>query len=53
MLRERFSEHRGYVNTKNLSKKTCAHFNEKAHSVSDMEITIIDKLGCASVKLLV
>ena len=44
MLRERFSEHRGYVNTKNLSKTTGAHFNEKGHSISDMEITVIEKL---------
>ena len=44
MLKERFSEHRGYVNTKNLSKTTGAHFNEKGHSISDMEITIIEKL---------
>ena len=44
MLKERFSEHRGYVNTKNLSKTTGAHFNKKGHSISDMEITIIEKL---------
>ena len=32
------------MNKKNLSKTTGAHFNEKGHSVSDMEITIIEKL---------
>ena len=37
-------EHRGYVNTKNLSKTTGVHFNEKGHSVHDMEITIVEKI---------
>ena len=40
-LRERFVEHRGYVNTRNFSKTTGVHFNEKGHSVSDMEISIV------------
>ena len=44
MLKERFSEHRGYVSSKNLTKTTGVHFNEKGHSISDMEITIIEKL---------
>ena len=43
-LRERFVEHRGYVNTRNFSKTTGVHFNEKGHSVSDMEITIVEKI---------
>ena len=44
MLKERFSEHKTYVNTKNKSKTTGVHFNLKGHSVSDMEITIIEKV---------
>ena len=44
MLRERFAELRGYVNTQNISKTTGAHFNSKGHSVSDMRITILEKV---------
>ena len=43
-LRERFSEHKGYVTNKNLTKATGSHFNERGHSVSDMEITILEKV---------
>ena len=32
------------VNTNNHSKSTGAHFNLKGHIVSDMEITIIEKI---------
>ena len=39
-----FLEHKGYVNNKILSKVTEAHFDEKGHSVSDMEITVIGKI---------
>ena len=34
----------GICEHKEPFKKNGAHFNEKAHSVSDMEITIIEKL---------
>ena len=44
MLRDRFSEHKGYVNNNNISKSTGAHFNSPGHSVSDMRITIIEKV---------
>ena len=44
MLRERFSEHKGYVNTRNMSKATGAHFNSRGHCTSDKEITIIEKI---------
>ena len=44
MLKERFSEHKTYVNTNNKSKSTGIHFNEKGHRVSDMEISIIEKV---------
>ena len=43
-LKERFLEHKGYVNTNNQSKSTGAHFNSKGHSVSDMDVTIIEKV---------
>ena len=42
-LRERFSEHKGYVNTKNMTKSTGIHLNEKGHSISDMQISILEK----------
>ena len=32
MIRERFAEYRGYVNTKNQSKTTGAHFNTRGHN---------------------
>ena len=44
MIKERFAEHRGYVNTKNESKTTGAHFNTRGHATSDMEITVIEKV---------
>ena len=44
MLKERFSEHKTYVNTNNQSKATGIHFKLKGHSISDMEITIIEKV---------
>ena len=44
LLKDRFSEHKGYVNTKNQSKTTGMHFNQKGHSVSNMQITIIEKV---------
>ena len=43
-MKERFLEHKNYVNSNNQSKSTGAHFNEKGHAVSDMEITIIEKV---------
>ena len=44
MLKDRFSEHKGYANSGNLSKTTGEHFNQKGHSVSNMEITIVEKV---------
>ena len=44
MLKDRFSEHKGYVNNNNISKTTGMHFNQKGHSVSNMQITIIEKV---------
>ena len=43
-LKERFSEHKGYVNTNNQSKATGVHFNTRGHSVSDMQITVVEKI---------
>ena len=43
-MKERFLEHKNYVTTNNHSKPTGVHFNLKGHTVSDMEITIIEKI---------
>ena len=43
-LQERFSEHRGYVATKQLTKATGHHFNLPGHGVSDMLVTILEKV---------
>ena len=41
---DRFSEHRGYVSQKDLTKPTGEHFNKKGHSQNDMLPTIIEKV---------
>ena len=43
-LQYRFSEHKGYVINKHLAKATGAHFNLPGHSVSDMTVTILEKV---------
>ena len=43
-LKERFSEHRGYVTNNTISKATGKHFNEKSHRISDMTITVLEKV---------
>ena len=43
-LSMRFSEHRGYVYTKKLDKATGHHFNQAAHSLSDMRVSVLEKV---------
>ena len=43
-LREQISKHRGYVYNKNLSQATGAHFNLPGHQLSDMKVTILEKV---------
>ena len=43
-LKERLSEHKGYVTNKQLSKATGKHFNEGGHKISDMTITVLEKV---------
>ena len=43
-LQKRFSDHRGYVSNRLLKKATGYHFNQPGHSLSDMEVTIVEKL---------
>ena len=44
MLKDRFLEHKGYANTNNKTKATGIHFNQKGHSVSNMKITVLEKV---------
>jgi len=41
-LKERLSEHKGYVVNNMMSKATGEHFYKKGHKVSDMQVTIIE-----------
>ena len=43
-LQDRFSDHLGYVRNTHLTKATGFHFNQPGHKISDMQITIIEKL---------
>ena len=39
-----FAEHRGYVNNRDESQGTGEHFNSPGHILSDMTITILEKV---------
>ena len=43
-LQDRFSEHLGYIRNNVKNKATGEHFNQKGHSISDIIITIIEKV---------
>ena len=43
-LSDRFADHRGYVNRKVLSQPTGQHFNLPGHDISDMKISILEKV---------
>ena len=43
-LKERFSEHKGYVTNKILKQATGAHFNLPGHSVDNMMVMAIQKI---------
>ena len=43
-LQDRFSEHLGYVKNKHITKATGAHYNLPGHTVSDMRVTIVEKI---------
>ena len=43
-LRDRVSEHKGYIRTKKLNQATGAHFNLPGHSVSDMTVMAIQQI---------
>ena len=43
-LRNRLCEHIGYINSKNMKTPTGKHFNQPGHSVSNLRITILEKI---------
>ena len=43
-LQDRFSEHKGYAQNNKVNKTTGEHFGQKGHRVSDMRVTIIEKI---------
>ena len=43
-LYDRFSEHLRYVRTNKLNKATGAHFNSPGHNISNMRVTILEKV---------
>ena len=43
-LKNRFNQHRGYVRNEVLTKATGSHFNGTGHQISDMQVTIVEKV---------
>ena len=43
-LQERFSEHKGYAQNNNKKKSTGEHFSQQGHKISDMKVTVIEKI---------
>ena len=43
MLYSRVAEHRGYVNNMLTDKSPGQHFNSPGHSLSDMEVTVLEQ----------
>ena len=44
IIKFRLADHRGYVNTQDLTKATGEHFNSPGHSLSDLSITVLEKV---------
>ena len=44
ILKFRLADHRGYVNNKDETTATGQHFNSPGHSLSDLSITILEKV---------
>jgi hypothetical protein len=44
LLKFRLADHRGYVVNKDITKATGHHFNLPGHSVTDLSITVIEKV---------
>ena len=43
-LKERISEHKGYIKYNYQDKATGAHFNQKGHTLEHMKVSIIEKV---------
>ena len=43
-LKDRISEHIGYIKTKNMDKTTGMHFNKPGHSLANMTATVLEKV---------
>ena len=43
-LKERLGQHKGYIKNKILSQPTGAHFNLPGHTLSNMNVTILEKV---------
>ena len=44
MLKDSLLEHKGYANTNNQTKATGIHYNQRGHSVSNLKITVLEKV---------
>ena len=42
IFKYRLDEHRGYINTKDESQATGAHFNQPGHSLANLQATILE-----------
>ena len=40
----RIAQHRGYIQNRKFNQPTGYHFNQPGHSVSDMSVTILEKV---------
>ena len=43
-LLERLKEHKGYIVNKHMNRPTGKHFNRVGHNLSNMKITILEKM---------
>ena len=43
-MQERISEHRGYIQHKDMNQPTGRHFNSRGHKLSDMCAIILEKV---------
>ena len=43
-LKDRISEHIGYIRTKKIDKTTGQHFNSPGHSLANMTVTILERV---------
>ena len=40
----RFGQHKGYVQNRKFAQATGSHFNQRGHCLSDMQVTIVEKI---------